>query len=125
VQDKLTNTLCGTPEYLAPELVLSKGHNCAVDMWALGILIFELLTSVTPFESDIQTEMFNNISNSKEVLKEATPGRMDKQSKAIIAKFLEPQPMLRFGSTVGGYDAIWDHKVSERIEATAARSGVK
>ena len=109
-KDKLTNTLCGTPEYLAPELVLSKGHNCAVDMWALGILIYELLTNSTPFENDNQTEMFNNISNSQEVLKRVTPSKMDKHSKSIIGKFLHPNSMLRFGSTVGGFDAIWSHK---------------
>lgn len=53
--------ILGTPDYLAPELLLRKGHNCAVDWWALGVCFYEFVTGITPFNDMSPQQVFKNI----------------------------------------------------------------
>ncbi len=64
VRDR-TFTICGTPDYMAPELIKAKGHDRAVDYWALGILLNEILTGTTPFEANDEMEMYTKICTKK------------------------------------------------------------
>ncbi|KAI3954278.1 hypothetical protein MKW92_035859, partial [Papaver armeniacum] len=63
--NKKRHTMCGTLDYLAPEMVGNKGHDYSVDTWTMGILCYEFLFGVPPFEAETQNETFRRLPLSK------------------------------------------------------------
>ena len=55
---KTAKSICGTPEYIAPEILLNKGHGKPVDWWALGILIYEMIHGIDPFTADDPMQIY-------------------------------------------------------------------
>lgn len=84
-------TMCGTYEYLAPEMVKETGHSPAVDIWCLGILLYEMLCGFTPFRAEGNESVVDNIAKKK--LK--FPKNLPSQAKDLISKILEKNPAKR------------------------------
>lgn len=101
-----TYTLCGTPEYIAPEVLLNKGHGKPVDWWTLGILIYEMIVGFPPFVDEDPMGIYQKILSGKITF----PKSFDKNAKGLVKKLLTADLGKRYGNLKSGVDDIKQHK---------------
>jgi len=103
-----TNTLVGTPEYFAPETILGKGYTCAIDWWALGVMMHEFIVGPLPFgrETEDQLDLFREILEAPLQFPNYVT---DESAVGIISGLLERTPEMRIGASTRGAKEVKDH----------------
>merc|ERR1712013_975029 len=95
-----------TPEYLAPEIILSKGYNKAVDWWALGVLMYEMAAGYPPFFADQPIQIYEKIVSGRVRF----PSHFSSDLKDLLRNLLQVDLTKRYGNLKNGVNDIKNHK---------------
>ena len=93
-----TFTLCGTPEYIAPEILKNQGHGKGVDWWTLGVVICEMIAGIDPFADDDPLVIYQNILKGKLYF----PKSFDNDAKSLVKHLLTNDLSKRYGNLKNG-----------------------
>ncbi|XP_076614145.1 serine/threonine-protein kinase N2 isoform X1 [Chaetodon auriga] len=107
-----TSTFCGTPEFLAPEVLTDNNYTRSVDWWGLGVLIYEMLVGESPFPGDNEEEVFDSIVNDDV----RYPRFLSPESVSLIQKLLQKNPEMRLGAGEEDASQIKRHKFFQGMD---------
>uniref|UniRef100_A0A8C9TQP4 non-specific serine/threonine protein kinase n=1 Tax=Scleropages formosus TaxID=113540 RepID=A0A8C9TQP4_SCLFO len=103
----LDKQVCGTPEYIAPEVILRQGYGKPVDWWAMGIILYEFLVGCVPFFGDTPEELFGQVITDDIVWPEGDEA-LPVDAQNLISALLQTNPLVRLG-TGGQQRGLWEY----------------
>ncbi|XP_075900166.1 microtubule-associated serine/threonine-protein kinase 1-like isoform X2 [Nelusetta ayraudi] len=109
----LDKQVCGTPEYIAPEVILRQGYGKPVDWWAMGIILYEFLVGCVPFFGDTPEELFGQVITDDIVWPEGDDA-LPADAQALISALLQTNPLVRLGT--GGAFEVKQHSFFTELD---------